>query len=91
MEDTKVGIRELKARLSEYLREVKAGRTVTITEHGRPVGRLVPADYPVEDRVQAMLDAGLAEWSGRRLPPMKPPAKVKQGHSVADLLIEDRR
>jgi prevent-host-death family protein len=91
MHETKVGIRELKARLSEYIRQVKAGRTVIITERGRAVARLVPADYPVEDRLQAMLDAGLAEWSGNRLPPVKPPAKVKRGHSVADMLVEDRR
>lgn len=86
-----VGVRELKARLSEYLRQVKAGRTVTITERGVPVGRLVPASQTREQRLQAMLDAGLAEWSGKPLPPMKPVARVKKGHSVADLLIEDRQ
>ena len=37
-----VGIRDLTARLSEYLRQVKAGETVIITEHGRPIGRIVP-------------------------------------------------
>ncbi len=38
-----VGVRELKAHLSDYLKKVKAGRTVLITEHGKPVGRIVPA------------------------------------------------
>ncbi len=91
MAELTVGVRELKARLSEYLRKVKAGRTVVITERGRPVGRLVPAGQSLEVRLQAMIDAGLAEWNGKPLPPMKPVAKVKDGYSVADLLIEDRR
>ena len=35
---------DLKARLSEYLRLVKAGREVVITERGVPVARLMPLD-----------------------------------------------
>jgi antitoxin (DNA-binding transcriptional repressor) of toxin-antitoxin stability system len=34
------GVREVKNRLSEYLRRVKAGEEVVITEHGRPVAKL---------------------------------------------------
>src|SRR5438477_11163291 len=37
-----VGIRELKNRLSSYLREVRAGRTVAITDRGRVVAELTP-------------------------------------------------
>ena len=86
-----VGVRELKARLSKYLREVKAGRTILITERGKPVGRLVPPGQALQQRLQAMIDAGLAEWNGKPLPPMKPTAKLKGGKSIADLIIEDRR
>ena len=91
MGEQTVGVRELKARLSEYLRQVKKGRTVVITEHGKPVGRLVPVGQSLEERLEAMRQAGQIEWSGKKLSPMKPVAKVKDGFSVADLLIEDRR
>lgn len=37
-----VGIAELKAQLSETLARVKAGEEVTVTEHGRPIARIVP-------------------------------------------------
>ena len=37
-----VGIRELKNRLSTYLREARAGRTVAITDHGHVVAELTP-------------------------------------------------
>jgi prevent-host-death family protein len=91
MGEQTVGVRELKARLSEYLRQVKQGRTVVITEHGKPVGRLVPVGQSLDERLKAMVDAGLAEWNGKPLPPMKPVAKLRGGRSIADLIIEDRR
>ena len=37
-----IGVRELRQRASEYLREVEAGRSVEITARGRPVAMLVP-------------------------------------------------
>jgi len=39
---TRVGIAELKARLSEYLMRVKAGEEILVSDRGRPVTRLVP-------------------------------------------------
>ncbi len=37
-----MGIAELKALLSETLARVKAGDEITVTEHGRPIARIVP-------------------------------------------------
>jgi prevent-host-death family protein len=37
-----VGIAQLKARLSEYLRAVRRGRVVTVRDRDRPIARLVP-------------------------------------------------
>jgi prevent-host-death family protein len=37
-----IGVRQLRQRASEYLRQVEAGRTVEITARGRPVALLVP-------------------------------------------------
>ncbi len=90
MREVRVGVRELKSHLSEYLRRVKIGQTIVITERGKAVGRIMPAETSLEERMRAMVKAGLAEWNGKRLPPTKPVARVKNGHSVADLIIEDR-
>ena len=38
-----VGVRELKNNLSHYLREVKRGKPITITERGQSVAILMPA------------------------------------------------
>ena len=94
MVEQTVGIRELKSRLSEYLRAVKAGQTIIITEHGKPVGRIVPPEQmpeqSVEEEMHAMVRAGLAEWNGQKLGPPKATARVKDGHSVAQIIIDDR-
>jgi prevent-host-death family protein len=40
------GVREARQNLSALLDEVKRGREVVITEHGRPVAKLVPPERP---------------------------------------------
>lgn len=37
-----VGVRELKAKLSEYVSRAAAGQSVVVTDRGTPVARLVP-------------------------------------------------
>jgi prevent-host-death family protein len=40
---TRVGVRALRDNLSEYLRRVKRGELLVITDRGRPIGELSPA------------------------------------------------
>jgi prevent-host-death family protein len=86
----RVGVRELKAGLSGYLRQVKAGATLVITERGKPVGRIVPARESLEERLQDLVAADVVAWSGRRLQPIEPVARVRGPRTVAGLLLEDR-
>ena len=88
----RVGIRELKATLSECVREVRAGRAIVVTEHGRPVARLIPEGSSPLERLQALQAAGSVAWSGRRLRAAKPvaPRAGKGKRTVADLVIENR-
>jgi prevent-host-death family protein len=37
---TRIGIRELRQRASDYLRRVEAGETIEVTDRGRPVALL---------------------------------------------------
>jgi antitoxin (DNA-binding transcriptional repressor) of toxin-antitoxin stability system len=54
-----VGIKQLKARLSEYVRLAKAGETVLVTERDEVVAELRPSrrQTPVPDRLEELLDA----------------------------------
>ena len=90
MAELRVGTRELKSKLSEYLRRVKAGETITVTEHGKTIGQLVPVKSTIEERLQGMVAAGQAEWNGQKLKPYRPKAVNRGTHQLSDLVVEDR-
>ena len=86
-----VGVRELKGRLSHYLRRVKVGERLTITERGRLIAVLSPpVEGPADQRIEAMLREGTAHWDGGK-PTGSLRAARLSGASVADAVIEDRR
>lgn len=85
-----VGIRELRDNLSKYLREVKSGRAIVITERGVPVGHIIPRKASLKERINALVDAGFVEWNGRTLEPRKPSVTNRSTRQVSDLLVEMR-
>ena len=84
------GIRELKSKLSAYMRRVKAGETLVITERGKPIGRIVPILASVTDQLDLLVQAGLVNWNGKRLTRIEPVAQVSGARTVSELLLEDR-
>ncbi len=84
------GIREIKNRLSEYIRKVRAGERVVVTEHGKPVAVITRPGGPIHERIDEMIREGEAQWGGGKPRGSKRPPKIK-GPSVADAVIEDRR
>lgn len=73
------------------MKTFKEGESVVITERGTPIGRIVPITAPLEGRIEAMAQAGLALWNKKKLQTMPAVAKVHGKRTVADLLIEDRQ
>ena len=62
-------ISKLKTSLSAYLRQVKAGEEVIITEYGRPVARLLPpSQVSLPEHLQDMEKAGLVRRGKQPLP-----------------------
>ena len=91
MAERRIGIRELKSKLSECVREVRSGGTIVVTEHGRPVARMIADASPLRQRLEVLTSAGGILWSGRRLKPTTPVARVRSGRkTVADLISENR-
>jgi prevent-host-death family protein len=78
---SKVRIADLKARLSEHLRSVRNGGTITVLDRDTPVARIVPySPQPLEIRKAKL-----------RIRDLKlPPKPVKRTDSTA-MLVEDRR
>ena len=90
MGERSIGIRELKSKLSECVREVKRGGTVVVTEHGRPVARLVPEGHSIGERLEMLKKAGTMLWSGRRLGRAAPGVRPRGRRTVADIVVENR-
>lgn len=90
MNEMRVGTRELKNKLSEYMRRVKAGETIIVTEHGKTIGQIIPVKTTVDERIQAMIAAGQAEWNGQKLKPYRPKAVNIGNHQLSDLVVEER-
>jgi prevent-host-death family protein len=88
---TTVGVRELRERLSKYLRRVADGERLVVTQRGEPVALLIPPN-PVgqEYGLRALVDEGLVSWSGEKPRGAQDPDTVKGG-TLAQTVIEDRR
>lgn len=90
MSEIRVGIRELKNKLSEYMHKVKSGETIIVTEHGKTIGQILPVSPTSEERIQAMVVTGQADWNGKKLPAYQPKVINESDKLLSDLIIEDR-
>ena len=82
-----MGIRELRDGLSGYVASVRKGEQVVVTDHGRPVARLVPiaADDPLE-----RLIASGAVTPAHSVGTAKLPGRIRARQPVSDLVTEQR-
>ena len=68
----RVGVRELRQNLSVYLRRVKEGEALEVTEHGRTVARLVPT-HETESVLERLIADGKATRGRGRLDDLPAP------------------
>ena len=87
-------VSKLKAHLSDYLTQVKAGNEVLITDRGKPVARLVPLSRPrdLQESLVRMEKEGLIQIGSGKLPKdfwkMRRPADPDG--AVLKALLEER-
>jgi prevent-host-death family protein len=90
---TSVGVRELRQRASELLREVAGGETIEITDRGRPVALLTPMPIsgPLE-RLRATGEIRPAEGAIADLPqPLRLPEDQESPSQALAWLRRDER
>jgi prevent-host-death family protein len=92
-----VGVRELKNRLSEYIRQVRSGESVLVTDRGEVVAELTPpahgsTDASVPPGLVALAKRGLVMLGARGHPGLYPELlRTRKGkHTAAQLLDEER-
>lgn len=91
---TYVGVRQLKTNLSRYLRSVRNGDEVVITDHGKPVARLIGQRVPGETAptlASLAVEGFIILPTGKFKPTKKVLIKGLKGKSLSQMIIEDRR
>jgi prevent-host-death family protein len=91
----RVGSREFKNRMGKYLRAVRQGQTLIITDRGKPIAQLGPAPIKEPDsndlknRLRELEAQGLIRLARRPMRSFKP--VPSRGKPASQMLIEDRR
>jgi prevent-host-death family protein len=82
-------VRDLKTHLSAYLRRVKGGEQVVITDRGEPCAVIQPFP-PTNEQAQLSFLMGNPNfsWNGKRFAPPEP--MEIGGRSLSELVLEDR-
>jgi len=85
------GIKDLKNRLSYYLREVKRGEKIMITERGQVIATILPVERGEEDpKLLSLVKEGFATWKGGKPTGSHRSIGIK-GKTVSEIVLEDRR
>ena len=85
-----VGIRELRHDLSRYLRRVKGGERLVVTDRNRPVALLTPLPED-EDPWERLIAEGKVIPATRRWEDLPPPLPAQGGPTLSETLEEMRR
>jgi len=82
---TSVGVRELRQRASELLRQVQRGETIEITDRGRPVALLGP--LPAGSELARLRDAGQVRSADGELDDLPEPLALKEGQEPPSAVL----
>jgi antitoxin (DNA-binding transcriptional repressor) of toxin-antitoxin stability system len=74
--------------LSQHLAYVREGHTLTVTDHGKAIARLVPVDGPTT--LERLIAAGRVQPAKRPKRSVPKPVAGAVG-TVSDLVIDQRR
>ncbi len=89
-----IGSRELKTRLGTYLRQVKAGASLVVTDHGLPVAELRPVkqyESNPEARLRELATLGILSGDVAERAPLRPFKPIRsRGASLSEAIREDR-
>ncbi len=83
-----IGLRELKARLSEYVSRCRDGEHIIITDRGREVAELVPLS-PARRTMNKLRETGRVRWNGGKPKGLR--GVTVRGKPISETVLEDRR
>jgi prevent-host-death family protein len=87
-----VGVRELKAHLSRYLRQLRSGGQLLITDRGRSIAVITPIDAPADaEWARQLVAEGRAHWNGTKPRASTRAVRLKGQRLASSVVLEDRR
>ena len=85
-----VGVRELKQSLSSYLRRVRHGESIVVTDRGKPIARISPVSLP--ESILRLAELGKVTLPTRWPPEVRMPTLRLGGtKTAAEDIIEARQ
>ena len=82
-------IRDLKAKLSEHIRDAASGKDVSVSVHGKTVAKIVAAEK-LRDPRRLVNEPGIT-WNGGKPKGLRRPERLGGAKSVSDMVTENRR
>lgn len=89
-EPESIGIRELRQNASRYVAMAKAGQRVPVTERGKLVAYLVPAEEP-RSVFEQMVAAGQVRQASANLRDLQPPPPAEPGEPPLSEVLQQMR
>ncbi len=87
----RIGIRDLKENMSRYMKKIKTGEKIIVTDRKKEVAIIMPLGQKTgEDDLYQLIQSGAASWSGG-VPEGMPTRIISKGKSVSSAVVEDRR
>jgi prevent-host-death family protein len=91
----RVGSREFKNRLGRYLLAVRNGKTLLVTDRGKPVAKVMPPDQDSSSELTFSDVLRKLEAEGKIRLAKRPLGRFKaipsRGKSASQMIIEDRK
>ena len=88
----RVGVRVLKDHLSEYLKRVRQGERIVVTDRGEPLAALAPVEETDEARWGwGLVRERVASWSGGKPRGSTKPSAVRSKTTTSEMVLQDRR
>lgn len=84
-----VSVRELKNHLSQYLRQVQAGKIILITSHQIPLAIIQAVPKTHKPGLEALYRLENVSWNGKKPKGLRNPPKLR-GKLASEMILEDR-